>query len=88
MDNWLYFVLGLIAWQLIKTVALAINQTIIEHRQKKFIKLVNIRFPERKDIALISVDSSDKRGMKKIERELREQYGLEEEDVEDLYRDR
>src|SRR3954451_3437591 len=81
--NWAYFLLGLIAWQILKMLALAINRVIIERRQRKFLKLVSIRFPDRKDIKFITVDSTDKRSMQKMERELREQYGLTPKDTEE-----
>lgn len=75
--EWLLFVLGLIAWPFIKIILVAINRAIIERRRRRFIHLVNVRFRDRKDVTLISVDSSDKRGMQNMERELREKYGIE-----------
>jgi hypothetical protein len=81
--HWAYFVLGLIAYQLVKILHLAIKYAIIDHRQKKFIKLVNIRFPDRRDITFITIDSSDKKGLENIERDLRAKYGLEPEEEED-----
>lgn|SRR3954469_4330694 len=81
--DWLYFGLGLIAWPIVEMLALAINRKIIEHRQKRFLKLVNVRFPDRKDISFIVVDTSDKRSMQKMERELRDHYGIEMDDIED-----
>lgn len=75
--HWGYFVLGLIAWQIIKMFALAINRAVIEHRQKKFLKLVNITFPDRKDVTFIAVDTSDKRAFKRVEQQLREQYAVQ-----------
>jgi enoyl-[acyl-carrier-protein] reductase (NADH) len=77
--EWLYFVLGLIAWQIIKMLALSINQMVIEHRQKRFLKLVEIAFKDqKKDIRIVSVDTSDKRSMKRIEEQLRDQYDIPE----------
>jgi hypothetical protein len=78
--NWQYFILGIIAYQIIKMLALAINREVIEYRQRKFIKLVQITFPDKKDVTFISVDSSDKRGMKNIERQLRETYNVPEDE--------
>jgi len=75
--DWTYFVFGLIAWQIIKTMALVINRAVIEHRQKRFLKLVNIAFKDdRKDITLVSLDTSDKRAMKRLEAELREKFDV------------
>jgi hypothetical protein len=76
--NWTYFVLGLVAFQVLKMLALAANRQIIEYRQKRFIKLVSVTFPDKEDITFITVDSSDRRGMKRIEQELRDKYDLPE----------
>jgi len=76
--EWLYFILGLIAWQILKMLAQSINQAIIEYRQKKFIKLVKIEFPDQAKITFMTVDSSDKRAMAKLERRLREEHNLSE----------
>lgn len=74
MNWWLYFILGLIAWQVIKISALAINRAVIEHRQKRFLKLVNVKFHDKKQITFISLDTSDKRAMAKLERQIRDEF--------------
>lgn len=81
--NWGYFVLGLIACQIIKMFALTINQAIIERRQKQMLKLVQVIFPDNEKISFITVDATDKRAMAKIEREVRSHYDVGEEDVND-----
>lgn len=81
--GWAYFVLGLIAYQLFKLLALTINQAIIERRQKRMLKLVQVIFPDNEKISFITVDASDKRAMAKIEREVRSHYDVGEEDVND-----
>lgn len=86
--GWQYFVLGVIAYQILKMLALAINHAVIEHRQKKFLKLVNIEFPDNSKITLIALDTSDKRAMAKLERELRERFNIPEGKGEDRGRDR
>jgi len=86
--DWQYFVLGVIAYQILKMLALAINRSVIEHRQKKFLKLVNIEFPDNSKITFIALDTSDKRAMAKLERELRAQFNIPEEQDEDRGRDR
>jgi len=76
-----YFILGLVAWQIIKMLALVFNRAVIEYRQKRFLKLVNIAFTDdRKAVTLVSLDTSDKRAMKRLEEQLREQYDLHETD--------
>lgn len=79
--DWTYFIFGLIAWQLIKILAMAINNAVIEHRQKRFLKLVNIKFPDNKNLTFISIDASDRRAMRDLERQLQEQFNLPEDDL-------
>jgi len=75
--DWTYFIFGLIAWQLLKILWLAFERAVIEHRQKKFLKLVNVTFKDgRESVTFISLDSSDKRSMKRLEDQLREQFDL------------
>lgn len=76
--EWAYFVYGLIAYQILRMLVVAINHEIVEHRQRKFLKLVNVTFPDKKDITFISLDTSDKRSMNRLERELRERFDLPE----------
>ena len=86
--NWQYFVLGVIAYQILKMLALVINHAIIEHREKKFLKLANIEFPDNSKITFIALETSDKRAMAKLERELRARFDIPEERDEDRGRDR
>lgn len=74
--NWQYFVLGIISWQIIKMLAQSINREVIERRQKRFIKLVSAEFPDDTKITFIAFDSSDKRSMAKLERQVRERFDL------------
>jgi hypothetical protein len=82
--DWTYFVFGLIAYQIFRLMALAIQHEIVERRQRKFLKLVNITFPDRRDITFIALDTSDKRSMALMMRELQEKYGLSEEQTKGL----
>ena len=72
--DWAYVILGFIAYQIVKMLFLTIRQEIKEHREKKFIKLVNIEFPDSGDITYIAIESSDKESMTKLENQLRDQY--------------
>jgi len=81
--DWAYFVLGMVVWQLAKALSLAINRAIIERRQKKFVKLVNITFPHKKQITFIAFDSSDKRAMARLERQVRERFDLPDKEEEE-----
>lgn len=80
--NWEYFVLGVIFWQIFKALSLAINREIIERRQRRFLKLVNIEFKGHSDITFIAFDSSDKRSMAKLEKQVRERFNLPEVEAE------
>lgn len=78
---WVYFVLGVIAYQIGRMCYLVLDQQLRERREKRILKLVNVKFKDdRKDITIITLDTSDKRAMAKLERELRERFNLEEEE--------
>jgi hypothetical protein len=80
VNTWVYFVLGMIAWQVIKMMALAINREVIERRQRRFLKLVSVKFKdERENVTFIALDTSDKRAMKRLEQQLRIEFDLPEE---------
>lgn len=74
--EWWFFALGLVVSPLLGLLAKAINQWVIEYRRKRFLKLVKIDFPDNSKITLISVDTTDKRAMAKLERQLRDEYDL------------
>lgn len=80
MNHWWYFLLGVIAWPFIRLLALSINRAVIEYRQKKFLKLVSVRFPDKKDITFITLDTSDRRAMAKLEKQLRENFDAPEDE--------
>lgn len=75
--NWSYLILGIAAWPFIKLLAKAINHEIVLHRQRKFLKLVSILFTGNEKITFISIEGSDKRAMKRLEQQLREQFEVE-----------
>jgi hypothetical protein len=80
VNTWVYFVLGMIAWQVIKMLALAINREVIEHRQRRFLKLISIKLKdERENVTFVALDTSDKRAMKRLEQQLRTEFDLPEE---------
>ena len=78
--EWLYFILGLVAYQVLKLLVVAINQAVVEQRRKRILKLVNVRFPDNEDITFLSLDATDKRAMARLERKIREQYDIPDED--------
>lgn len=78
MNFYWYFLGGVIAWPFIKLLAKAINRAVIEHRQKRFLKMLNVEFPDKERITLVSLETSDKRAMADLERQLREQFDEDE----------
>lgn len=85
--NWEYFVLGVIAWQILKMGAQAVNREIVERRQKRFLRAVKVFFPDNSEVKFIALDASDKRTMAKLERVIREQLGLTEDQAAELVHD-
>lgn len=85
-ENWLFVLLGIVIFQVIKVVARAINRGVIEYRKKKFLKLVNVQFPDNSTITFISADSSDKRSLDKLKRQICQYYEIpvEEQIVNDF----
>lgn len=83
--DWTYFFLGIIAWPFIKLLARAINHAVVEHRQKRFLKLVDVLFADDSKITFIALETSDKRAMAKLERQIRADFDIP--DKEDLDRD-
>lgn len=88
MPDWAIFVLGVISFQIIKMLALSFNQWVIERRQHRVFRLIEITFPGRKAIKFVAADSSDKRAMANIERQIREEYGAPEQHQQDGSADR
>lgn len=78
--EWLYFGLGVITTPILWLLAKAINTEVIKYRQKRLLKLVSVIFPDREDVTLISIDANDKRAMTNLERRIREQYDVPDED--------
>lgn len=80
--DWGYFILGIIAYQLIKMLARAFNQWVIERRQTRFLKTVHIHFPDHGLIVFRSMESTDKQSIRSLERQI-EQAAQAEKDRHD-----
>lgn len=80
MDDfgWGYFILGVVAYQMLKSLYLIIDNELRRRREKKFIKLVSVAFPNQEKITYISVNSSDRKAIRDLERQLREDYYISE----------
>lgn len=74
-----YFVLGIIAFQILKMIYLGLKQNLKERREKRLLKMVQVIFPENEKITFVTVDATDKRAMARIEREIRSHYEIDEE---------
>lgn len=74
--DWLYFLAGVVIYQVLKLLVQAINRAVIERRQRRFLKLVNVEFPGRSKVTFIAVGASDKRAFARLERQLRQQFDL------------
>lgn len=70
-SDWVYFILGLVAYQIGKMLYLILEEGLRQRREKRFPKLVNITFPDKENITYISIHGSDKRTIKELEQELR-----------------
>lgn len=69
--EWTYLIFGVILFHIVKMLVLVVDREIKERREKRFLKMVLITFPESSDIRLISVSGSDKQSLEKLERQLR-----------------
>lgn len=76
--EWAYFVLGVIFYQIIKMLYLGLEDILRQRREKRFLKLVSVAFPD-KAITYISIHGSDKKAIKELEADLRKQYHISEE---------
>lgn len=80
MTHFEYFILGIIFYQVLKMLVMATNDVIVERRKKRFIRTARIKFPDNTSIFLAAIDTSDKRTMAKLLRQLQE-YDPEYDDV-------
>jgi hypothetical protein len=90
MENfdWGIFILGVIAYQLIKMLALSFNQWVIERRQKRFLKLVHIHFPDHGLIVFRSMESTDKRSIQALEQQIEQAAQAEKDRIDEEQQDR
>lgn len=76
--EWTYFVLGMIFYQIIKMLYLGLEDILRQRREKRFLKLVSVAFPD-KPITYIAIHGSDKKAVKELEAELRKQFHIPKE---------
>lgn len=75
--NWSYFILGVFVYQLVYFLIKTINHEVVRYRQRRFLKLVHIFYPAGNKITFISIETTDKKAMKDLERQLRKQYEVD-----------
>lgn len=85
MTGWQIFIIGVIGATMGRLVYEILKDVATKRREAKFIKLVSVAFPD-KTIAYISVDSSDRRALRELERQLREDYNIPEDSYADIFR--
>jgi hypothetical protein len=86
--GWVYFIYGMIAWQIGKMILEAARQEIHEHREKRFLKFVDITFENKERIHYISLSTSDRKAMQDITRQIQEEFDVSDEDIEKLLKGR
>jgi len=65
-----YFVLGVIAYQILKMLYLALDQTLRERRQRRFLRAVRILYPNAEQIMFTAVDTSDRKTMAQLKEQI------------------
>lgn len=76
--EWQYFVLGLVAFQILKMLWMATQHELERRRDKRFLKFVNLVFKDSATVTLVSLDSSDKRAMAQLKEQVIDLYDLPE----------
>jgi hypothetical protein len=84
---WVYVVLGGIGWQIGKMIYLVLDNYLHERRQKRFLRMVSVMFPDHSKISFIAIDTSNRRAMANLERQVREQFNLQDDEIEDFLED-
>lgn len=83
--TWGYFVLGVVSTFIARMVYEILKARLRSHREKKFIKMVSIAFPE-KNLTYISCESSDRQSLRVLEDHLREECNIPQEQLNPIFR--
>lgn len=79
MDTWTYFVLGIIVANIFKAVYKIARQELGRRREKNLLKVVKIEFPDSGTITFSSIETSDKKAMADLKRQILGHTELEKE---------
>lgn len=68
--NWAYFVLGVITYQILKMIVLIVRNESIRLHEKRFLRQARITFPDAGTITMTAIETSDKKAMDDLRRQL------------------
>jgi len=68
--EWEYFVLGIIAAQILKMLYLIATKEIQRRQEKRFLKLVKVVFPDNLVITFTTIETSDRRALRDLEEQV------------------
>lgn len=68
--TWEYFILGVIAAQIGKMLYLIGREGLERHREKSVLRVARVKFPDNSSVTFTSVETSDKKAMEEIKRDI------------------
>lgn len=68
------FVLGVIAWQILRSLYLILEIELRKRRERRFLRAVAVEFPNSTTRTYIAIAASDKKAMAEIEKEIRDRF--------------
>lgn len=83
MPGWVYFIFGLVAWQIFKALALIAQQEIRHYRERRFLRFVRVTVPGTEEIKVIVISTSDRKTFNNLRQQLQEQYDITARDPEE-----
>jgi hypothetical protein len=83
--TWGYFVLGVISTFMGRMVYEILKSKLRSEREKRFLKMVSIRFPDR-PLTYISIDTSDRQSLLGLEQQLRKDFDIPQDQLDPIFR--
>jgi hypothetical protein len=80
LPDWAIFVLGMITFHILKGLWLIVETEVRKYREKRFLKFVQVHFPNHEKITFVSMVSPDRRAFAKMKREIKEHYDIDLDD--------
>jgi hypothetical protein len=65
LPDWAIFALGMITFHILKGLWLIVETEVKKYREKRFLKFVQVHFPNHEKITFVTIDATDKRAMAK-----------------------